>query len=126
MSLERDNLFDVTGKVVVITGGGTGQPFTPILCLSALSSFPGLGLMMASALEHNGATVYILGRRLNVLQQAAKDTSVRESHTNQAIRLRKPCSQKYGKIIPLSCDVTDKEDILAVSIPRPFLETYPS
>jgi NADP-dependent 3-hydroxy acid dehydrogenase YdfG len=32
--------------------------------------------MMAKALENNGATVYIIGRRLSVLQEAAKANSV--------------------------------------------------
>ena len=32
--------------------------------------------MIATALEHNGATVYIAARRLDVLQKAAKEHSV--------------------------------------------------
>lgn len=31
----------------------------------------GIGLMMAQALEANGATVYVLGRRQEILEQAA-------------------------------------------------------
>lgn len=33
--------------------------------------------MIAKALESNGATVYIIGRRLAVLEEAAKEHSVR-------------------------------------------------
>lgn len=56
-ALAASSLFDTTGRVAVITGGGTG-----------------LGLMMAKALEANGAKVYILGRRLELLQEAAKQS----------------------------------------------------
>ena len=54
-SLNASNLYDVTGLVAVVTGGGTG-----------------IGLMMAKALEANGAKVYILGRRMDALEKAAK------------------------------------------------------
>ncbi|EJD03097.1 NAD-binding protein [Fomitiporia mediterranea MF3/22] len=80
MSLQVDSLFNVQGKVIIITGGGTG-----------------IGLMMATALENNGATVYILGRRLEVLQKAAKEHG------------------KYDKIIPLQCDVTSRENLLSAA-----------
>jgi len=36
----------------------------------------GIGLIMASALESNGATVYIVGRRGDVLRKAAAEHSV--------------------------------------------------
>ena len=39
-------------------------------------SISGIGLMMAKALENNGATVYIVGRRQNVLEKAAEDNNV--------------------------------------------------
>lgn len=73
------NLFNVTGLVVVVTGGGTG-----------------IGLMMASALENNGATVYIIGRRGDVLTKAAAENN------------------RFGRIIPLEGDITDKESILSI------------
>ncbi|KAF8743778.1 hypothetical protein AX14_000738 [Amanita brunnescens Koide BX004] len=73
------NIFNVEGMVVVITGGGTG-----------------IGLMMATVLEHNGATVYIVGRRPTVLEKAAKENS------------------KFGKIIPLTGDITDRDSLLSI------------
>ena len=33
----------------------------------------GIGLMMAKALEENGAKVYIVGRRIKVLNKAAQE-----------------------------------------------------
>ncbi|TRM56941.1 hypothetical protein BD626DRAFT_412771 [Schizophyllum amplum] len=75
-SLSSSDLFDVNGLVVVITGGGTG-----------------IGLMMAKALENNGATVYIIGRRLKVLEEAAAKNN------------------RYNKIIPLEGDITDRESL---------------
>ncbi|KAK0819875.1 hypothetical protein LTR75_001903 [Friedmanniomyces endolithicus] len=48
-------LFDASGYVCVITGGGTG-----------------IGLMAAQSLAANGARVYILGRRMEALEKAAK------------------------------------------------------
>ncbi|KAI0088602.1 NAD-P-binding protein [Irpex rosettiformis] len=66
-----ENLFSVKGLVAVITGGGTG-----------------IGLMMATALENNGAIVYIVSRRLDILEKAASENS------------------KYGNMIPIQCDIT--------------------
>lgn len=72
------HLFQVPGQVAVITGGGTG-----------------IGHMMATALASNGAhKVYILGRRLEKLQEAAS------SHDN---------------IVPLQCDVTDKDSLASAA-----------
>jgi len=77
---DPSNIFNVDGLVVVITGGATG-----------------IGLMMATALESNGATVYIVSRRLGLLEKAAEENN------------------RYGNIIPLECDVTDRESLLAVA-----------
>ncbi|KAI9818774.1 MAG: hypothetical protein M1827_007594 [Pycnora praestabilis] len=75
-TIEAGNLFNVNGLVAVITGGGSG-----------------IGLMMAKALEANGAAkVYIIGRRKEVLEAAAKEA-------------------KYGNIIPLQGDVTSKDSL---------------
>jgi len=77
-SIEAGNLFSVKGLVAVVTGGGTG-----------------IGLMITKALEENGAKVYIVGRRLDVLEKASKEA-------------------KHGNIIPLQGDVTSKEDLSKV------------
>lgn len=42
-----------------------------------IPSLPGIGIMIATALENNGATVYIIGRRLEVIERAAREHSVR-------------------------------------------------
>lgn len=68
-------IFNVEGMVVVITGGGTGSILLTYRTVFA-ESVPGIGLMMATVLEHNGATVYIVGRRREVLEEAAKENSV--------------------------------------------------
>ncbi|RYP03191.1 hypothetical protein DL765_010576 [Monosporascus sp. GIB2] len=70
-------LFDAKDIVAVVTGG--------------------IGLMATQALSANGARVYITGRRVEALENAAK--------THQP-------SSGGGQIIPLGpCDVTKKEDL---------------
>ncbi|ORY57583.1 short chain dehydrogenase [Pseudomassariella vexata] len=77
-TLAADSLFHVNGMVAVVTGGGTG-----------------IGLMMAKGLAENGASrVYILGRRLEVLEKAA-------------MSIGKP------SVKPLECDVTSKPSLQA-------------
>ena len=54
-SLHAENLYNISGLVAVITGGGAG-----------------IGAMMATALAENGAhKVYIIGRREGPLQELA-------------------------------------------------------
>ena len=48
--------------------------------------------MMATALESNGAAVYILGRRLHVLEQAAKERAVSNLFVNPHLVIRKHTS----------------------------------
>ncbi len=57
-ALSASNLFNLAGKVALVTGGGTG-----------------LGLTAALALASNGAKVYISGRRKEKLDEAVSEYS---------------------------------------------------
>ena len=62
-------LFSVEGLVAVVTGGGTGIG----LCKVPSENNCKLNLSdISSALAQNGATVYIVGRRKEKLDQAVK------------------------------------------------------
>ncbi|KAI0835890.1 NAD(P)-binding protein [Hypoxylon sp. FL0890] len=74
-AVEPNDLFSVKGLVAVVTGGGSG-----------------IGLMMTQALESNGAIVYIIGRRKEVIEKAA-------------------ATAKHGNIRPIQGDVTNKADL---------------
>ncbi|EMC97527.1 hypothetical protein BAUCODRAFT_68069 [Baudoinia panamericana UAMH 10762] len=77
-------LFSLEGYVCVVTGGGTG-----------------IGLMASQALAANGAKVYITGRRMEALENAAKSHHPAEGS-----------DVKGGQIIPAGpCDVTKKDDL---------------
>ncbi|KAG6354616.1 hypothetical protein INS49_004634 [Diaporthe citri] len=75
-SLSAADLFTVKDPVAVVTGGATG-----------------IGLMIAKGLEENGAKVYIVERRKDVLESVAKKEA------------------KYGNFIPVVGDVTSKADL---------------
>ncbi|KAI1322462.1 hypothetical protein F5Y16DRAFT_404478 [Xylariaceae sp. FL0255] len=79
--LAATSLFDVSHLTAVVTGGGTG-----------------IGLMIAQALQSNGAKVYITGRRAEVLEQTAKTHSTGP-----------------GQIIPLPGDVSIKDEALRIA-----------
>ncbi|KUI70911.1 Rhamnolipids biosynthesis 3-oxoacyl-[acyl-carrier-protein] reductase [Cytospora mali] len=79
--LQAGSLFDVSHITAVVTGGGTG-----------------IGLMITQALQSNGARVYIVGRRGDVLQQTAKIYSTGP-----------------GSIHPLVGDVSQKEEAIRLS-----------
>lgn len=54
--LRASALFDMTDRVALVTGGGTG-----------------IGLMIAQGLAANGAKVYICGRREEVVKKSAEE-----------------------------------------------------
>ena len=88
---------------------------------------------MATALENNGATVYIVGRRPEILRKAARENSV--SSFNFSFDPKKKSKQsnfavfdgtlifffffflkqKFDKIIPLEADITDRASLLAIA-----------
>ncbi|OBZ71609.1 Rhamnolipids biosynthesis 3-oxoacyl-[acyl-carrier-protein] reductase [Grifola frondosa] len=73
-------LFNVEGLVAVVTGGGSG-----------------IGLMIATALENNGAIVYIVSRKLDVLESAVRERSRR------------------GNLFALQGDVTNRESLQRIA-----------
>ncbi|KAF5382632.1 hypothetical protein D9615_003012 [Tricholomella constricta] len=82
MSFQPQALYNLSGRVAVVTGGGTG-----------------IGLIIAQGLAASGAKVYITGRRLEVLRKAADAWNEQNANAGPAI-------------IPLKMDVTDKGSIL--------------
>ncbi|KAH9904334.1 NAD(P)-binding protein [Xylariomycetidae sp. FL2044] len=85
-------LFDLKGRVAVVTGGGTG-----------------VGLMIAQTLAANGARVYITGRRPDVL-----DTSARVHGSGDRLGSGLAAGGGGGgggSFVPLVMDVTSKESI---------------
>lgn len=75
----KDGYFE--GQRILVTGGGTG-----------------LGKQMATAAAKLGATVYICGRRLNVLEETAAEIN----------------ADAAGKVIPVECNLRSAENIEAM------------
>ena len=74
------NYFDLTGHVAVITGASTG-----------------LGLQMARAYANQGANLVLLARRINLLEDNAKQLNA-----------------EFGvEVLPLQCDITITEQVKA-------------
>ncbi|KAF7196304.1 Short-chain dehydrogenase/reductase SAT3 [Pseudocercospora fuligena] len=89
-----NRLFGVKGYVCVVTGGGTG-----------------IGLMATQALAANGAKVYITGRRVEALENAAKSHDPSRSDAQNEAQAS-AVKNSGGQIIPLGpCDVRKKDDL---------------
>ncbi len=73
------NYFDLKGHVAVVTGASTG-----------------LGLQMAKAFANQGANLVLLARRVNLLEQNAKEIS-----------------EEFGvEVLPFACDITKTENVI--------------
>ncbi|CAH0046720.1 unnamed protein product [Clonostachys solani] len=92
-SIQSGDLFDVKGLIAFVTGGATG-----------------IGLLIAQALEANGAIVYIFGRRQESLDQAVK-TAVRIHNDPSPSHHLFLFSFKHGNIHAIQGDVTNKADL---------------
>jgi NAD(P)-dependent dehydrogenase (short-subunit alcohol dehydrogenase family) len=90
------NLFDVKGKVALITGGGSG-----------------IGLMATQALAVNGAKVYIVGRTEEKLETVAKTYG--KDIPGEIIPITADISQKE-EIKKLVSEVSSREKSLSILI----------
>ncbi|KAL3474988.1 hypothetical protein BJX99DRAFT_247892 [Aspergillus californicus] len=93
---QLENLFNVKGKVALITGGGSG-----------------IGLMATQALAKNGATVYITGRTKEKLDTVAKLYS--QNITGKIIPLQADITKKES-IEKLVAEISSREKHLSILI----------
>src|SRR5436305_9514215 len=93
---QLDNLFDVKGKVALVTGGGSG-----------------IGLMATQALAVNGAKVYIVGRTEEKLENVVKSHG--QNIAGQIIPITADITSK-SEIAKLVQEIESKEGYLSILI----------
>lgn len=89
------NVYDVSGRVALVTGGGTG-----------------IGLMIAQALSANGAKVYIGSRRGEVIEQTAKENTPKVAGQIIPIELDVSKKESIKKAVEIISQNDGKLDIL--------------
>lgn len=92
----RDNLFDLSGKVALVTGGGSG-----------------IGLMATQALASNGAKVYITGRTREKLDRVVE--MYNKNISGEIIAIPGDVSSKDG-IQALVKELEGKEKCLCILV----------
>ncbi|KAJ9112900.1 hypothetical protein QFC19_000455 [Naganishia cerealis] len=100
-SLAVSSLFSVQGKIVLVTGGGTG-----------------IGRMIATTFAVNGSTVYITGRRKDVLDATAEEINAQvkeQSGTGKVISIQGDVSSK-AKVKEFHAQIAAQEEKLDVLI----------
>ncbi|EHK19999.1 uncharacterized protein TRIVIDRAFT_68580 [Trichoderma virens Gv29-8] len=95
-ALKAQSLFDLSGKVALVTGGGSG-----------------IGLMTAQALAANGAKVYICGRTKEKLEKAASTHG--EDAAGEIIPIQADVNSKQG-IEALVNELKAREKCLCILI----------
>ncbi|PTB42463.1 hypothetical protein M441DRAFT_26206 [Trichoderma asperellum CBS 433.97] len=95
-NLKGQSLFDLSGKVALVTGGGSG-----------------IGLMAAQALAANGAKVYICGRTKEKLDTAASAHG--ENAPGEIIPIQADVSSKQG-IKALVDEIKSREKCVCILV----------
>lgn len=103
-AFHHSKLFDVKGKVALVTGGGTG-----------------IGLMAVQALAVNGAKVYVCGRTEEKLEKVAEIYG--KDIAGEIIPIVADVSKK-DEIKKLVADISSKEECLCILINNAGIEMH--
>lgn len=98
ISFKLEDIFSVARKVVIVTGGGTG-----------------IGKAITAGFATNGAKVYITGRRLGVLESAAKELNVGADKGGEVFCVQGDVASKAG-VVKIVEQIKAKEQVVDVLI----------
>ncbi|KAG0142116.1 hypothetical protein CROQUDRAFT_662990 [Cronartium quercuum f. sp. fusiforme G11] len=98
-TLHASKLFTANGKVVLVTGGGTG-----------------IGAMIARTLASNGAKVYIVGRRLDVLEKCVEEFKAENPNASGSLVILKGDVGSKAGIASLKKDFECLESVLDILV----------